>query len=402
MSRTVYDPENDPSVLENERRDVQPPVSDDLDTGPRRQEYDHRSPNERDDDDEDGRAVPPRPSVHDSRNAIYARRNEERKAQFEGEDEAETLIWPKGMAPEDNVDEPENKPPVKRKLKVYGEELERTDEEVIALAQKQLASENKFEDYKALEARLRLAESALARQSQPQDEVDPDDARAAEAQTRAEEERAERRRRAVEAIQTGDVDEGLEGLESILNETRMSREEIAALAREQAQLMRDTERAQEERQRVLQSYAEEFPEIVNDRAMTYAVATQIHEDLVKEMERIGTAPEFIDQARRDPAVAKRYHDDLRGQGFKLSPSEEVVRRNTIAVYDHYKIPRTPRENAQPERADQRDTRSARREEKRNLTPEPNRATADRRPRTEAPASREDAITKMRRLRGQPV
>ncbi len=388
-----YDPENDPNV-HNEARSIEGPVGDDVEAGPSRDEQVDDSATRRE------KLEPEANPVHAGRNAIYAARKQEREEDFDGEDEARTLVWPKGMEPER---EEEEAPAPKRKLKVYGEERELTQDEIDALAQKQLASDTKFEDYKALEARARAAEIELevlrraGPQARQEPEIEPEDT---EAQTRAAERRA-KKLEALNAIQMGDPEEALSAFDSLLEDARTSPEEFERIADQRYEQRRLQEEADNARKNAVQTFAEAWPEIVESPDLPLVVARRSHERMVTEMQKIGVPDNFIAAARQDASLARTYYDDLRDQGHALPDAMKVINDSAESTVRDFNIPRRERQTQEAPAARAND-RSARIAEKRTLTQEPPRAASQERTRPAAPQTREEAVAKMRAARGQPT
>lgn len=227
---------------------------------------------------------------------------------------------PAAEASQEQVSEEEPEPaapPAKRKLKVRGQEVELTEDEVVAAAQKFLAADNYLDEAKSkMEEVNRLL--AGARQTQPTARSDqpttPQGARQNATQSADPDEdlapavadTPDPYVELAEKIQFGDSADAAKSLATLVTMEAGRQSEKALLD----QRMRSDAL---QSQRIVQKFSEEHPELAKDEFASAAMEKHLYRLQVEDMAKFWS-PEEIPQT---PADVARWHQYCRAQGLEV-------------------------------------------------------------------------------------
>lgn len=286
--------------------------------------------------------------------------------------------------------------PTKRKIKVRGQELELTDDELIERASKVTAADSYLEEARQMleEAKRVKAERAghdphrPEGQNNAQEDVQDRDPR------QQQQHPAERLKSVVEQIQYGDPGEAANNLGQL----------IAEEARRQAneghlQRLRNNDLAIS--QKALKDFTAANPELSNDPDASVMIENFIYREYAREIKAMGMDPQKIPQ---NPAQLAEWHRFYRVHGHNVSKAADILQRGK--AYVEGKLNRGQQQQQKPAprsetpaRIDVNVDRTARRQA---LPTQPSRTSAPRPSQSPQaqPSTRSDVVAEMRRARGQ--
>jgi hypothetical protein len=359
------------------------------------------------------RAGPPRKSPQDAiRDQIAARFRRQEEQPFSGDINDPELIYgshareelaPEDGAPEPGVPEHQTQPPAeprKIKLKVNGREVELTEDEVIARAQKVEAADTYLDEAKTLlkEAKQIRRSRSGADVDQDQGDVDaPHNTGEADETRSTAQDHGAKLKDVVKKIQFDDPDEAASALGEVI-------EEVADKKAEQRQLNRLLQNDLARSQQSLKTFREKNADIANDPMAAAVIEQNVYAIYREDIAKIGI-PE--DQIPKDPKTLADWHRFYRVHGH------EVRTTDTILTEAHDRLVKwrggnrggQPQRQTQP-RAEPRVNVNVDRNDRRRAIPtQPSRSAAPRpqaQPGNPKPQDRSSVISQMRQQRGQPV
>jgi hypothetical protein len=319
--------------------------------------------------------VPPdREKVFFGQNTETRSDREARRAAERGEGD------PVAETPQQRGEEPSAESPAqtRRRLKVNGREVELSEEEVIAHAQKSLAAGDVLEQAKSLRAEqlsiLEELRAAKANQSQPaqparvQEEQEPvtkpDDAELDQI---------------IDRIQVGDAEEAKQALQKYGEHIeRRILDRIGNLDETIAVTMQTVEQANERKRQTLstlEGFATEYPEFKESKSLQTALAHEAADVMKNHMTELGVRDETLERIKREngfddlQTIAYAYRTLREERGYTELPDHAaILRRSGDALRQRFGYRR-------PEPSPQPHDPSARHERKRDMAPQPRRATA---------------------------
>lgn len=290
---------------------------------------------------------------------------------------------------------PQAQQPQKRKLLVRGREVEMTDDEILAAAQKTVAADTYLDEARALleEAKKVKAERAGRDPQHPegqdrtQDEVQDSD-------TRDRSQHPENDLAAVvEMIQYGDPKEAAEKLAKAIDTAADKRANEGHVAR---LVQNDLAKSQQD----LKAFVEANPDLARDEIASNVIENSVYKIYRDEIKALG-----VDEAQipQDPKQLADWHRLYRVHGHAVSRPAEVLNK-AKATLETWRGTST-KQPAAPAKGAARVQVNVDRTERRAAIPQqPSRSVAPRQ--DAAPvaqdSSRKSAVQEMRRARGQPV
>lgn len=224
--------------------------------------------------------------------------------------------------------EPEPAPPTKRKLKVRGKELELTDEELVAAAQKSLAADDYLDEAKAklkeVDALARQYRDMAARGSQAQHQGQEQSGAQSATQTTQSEAGEPTSEtivhpddpfaKVVETIQYGDPKEAAPQLKSMVAEeaARMAKEELR-----NERLRNDSIRSG----KILKDFEAAHPELANDQFARAAIERRLFDLQVEDIKALGLSEDVIPKSPRDVA---NWHQFYRVEGHNVRDAAALL------------------------------------------------------------------------------
>lgn len=284
--------------------------------------------------------------------------------------------------------------PQKRKLIVRGQELELTDDEILARAAKVTAADSYLEEARTLleEAKTVKAERNSQNQRRPagqtdtQDNVQDDD--------RAQDTRHPEpsMREVVDAIQYGDPEEAANRLEDAIDKR-------ADKKAEERQLKRLMDNDLTKSQKALKDFVAANPDLDKDKMAARAIEATLYDIYEEDIIKLGLADP--DQIPKDPAGKANWHRFYRVHGHPVRTAAEALEEAKTRVMRW----RGTQNNGQQNNQQQTNKSSPRvnvdRTERRAAIPNsPQRSVSPPQPQQQQTTSRSSVIANMRRARGQ--
>lgn len=291
------------------------------------------------------RKPPTARSPHDqTRNDIVARFRQSRQTEAEEDTDADQInrFTRSGMPPElipldpeqaqEQVEpeaveavaeeaEPGPVAPVKRKLKVRGQDIELTDEELVAAAQKGLAADSYFEEsknkLKEVDALLRDTRSRATRTAQLATHPgEAEGAQETEAPTPGEapEHHEDPYAKVVDAIQFGDPKDAAPLLAKLVTD-QASKESKETLRLER--MRNDSMRSQ----KVLNDFTGQNPELANDKFASAAIERHIYDLQLEDLRKLGLPEE---QLPTTPKEVANWHQHYRVEGHEVRDAATLL------------------------------------------------------------------------------
>lgn len=356
-----------------------------------------------------------RPSLEgdEARDAIVAKRKEQRKAEDEPAAEAEA-----GTAKDDAevVDKPEEEAAAPAKadeqmveLVVDGQKINKPLSEIVAIAQKNVAADSRLDEAKRLLAETRTLVTQPAKPAADQPPAKTDEPQPGRAdQRQATKPDPARVASVVDAFLTGDAEAGAKALTELLETTanpegQTSPEQVRALVDAELQ-RRETEA---EGKRAIDGLAKEFPEVAQDRNLFLLTLSRSVEEMSDDMLKIGVPEDEIKALGGDPNRTRQAYQFLRRDpqwAPKLRNFEQIAQASGKFVSERYVVrktepaPKTPA-NGSVVVADKSARKAA-------LTPQP-RSASTRSAEVETPAApqqrtRSSVVRAIAAERGQPA
>lgn len=314
-------------------------------------------------------------------------------------DVANETLEPNPEAPEPGVPAArvDPAPPAKTiTLKVRGKDVTRTEEEWLALATKVEAADSYMEEGRTLleNAKQIRAERAGRDPQHPEDRTGAQD-------DGQDSDRSEQTRHpgpdlksVVEKIQFGDPEEAARELGTVINDAASKIANEGHIAR---LVKNDLARSQAD----LQAFVAANPDLATDKIANVVIENSVYEIYRDEIRALG-----VDEAQipKDPKSLADWHRLYRVHGHTVSKPADVLEKAKAKLSEWRGTSASPKP-ATPRKEAPRVAVNVDRTERRMAIPQqPSRAVAPRR--DAAPvkqeSSRKDAVTEMRRARGQPV
>lgn len=391
--------------LENEdaRANISDPV-DTVDEGGRRQEPQAR----RDERADPETNEPVRQSPGDSaREAIAKRFRRPDQVPFNGDindpemtmgDVAREQIDPdEGDSAVGRRQEPQprqqQEQPQKRKLIVRGQELELTDDEILARAAKVTAADSYLEEARSLleEAKNVKAERnsqtprhPVGRNDTQDDERDDDhsaDARHPETSMRE----------VVDAIQFGDPEEASRRLEDAIDKR-------ADKKAEERQLTRLMNNDLAKSQKALKDFVAANPELEKDKMAARAIESTLYDIYEEDIIKLGVADP--DQIPKDPVGKANWHRFYRVHGHPVRSAAEALEEAKTRVMRWRGPTNNSQQNNQPAPKASPRVNVDRTERRAAIPNSPQRSVSPPQPQVQQTSSRSSVIASMRKARGQ--
>jgi hypothetical protein len=354
------------------------------------------------------REVVQRSPSDDVRNQIAARFKRGNEVAFDGDmTNPENLYGDFARAPVEEVDPepsvvgepltPEAPVTPKRKLKVRGQDVELTDDEILAAAQKTLAGDSYLEDARKLleEAKQIKAERAGRDRQHPDGQSSTQDGELdfdpQPAQTRHP---APDLKSVVEKIQFGDPDEAAAELAQVI-------QTAAAKQADEGHLNRLFNNDLAKSQKALAEFRAANPDLDKDPLAQVAIEKTMYDLYREEIVKLG-----LDEAQipTDPKTLANWHRFYRVNGHAVSHTPDLLNRAKDRVDAWRGGPSKPAQQPQAPRREAPRVhvnvdRTARREA---IPTQPTRSVAPRPDAQRAPTQQtgSDIVAQMRRARGQ--
>lgn len=308
------------------------------------------------------------------------------------------------LVPEDN--EPENisgedrepapqaqQPPQKRKIKVRGQEIELTDDEILERAAKVTAADSYLEEARELlrDAKTIKAERAGRDRQHPDEQSStPDDEQ--ELEPPQDQRRPVDTKSVVEKIQFGDPEEAAQDLDELI-------ERKAGERADNAQLKRVMDNDLAKSQKALKDFVAANPELDADRLSATAIENILYDIYREEILSLGQVD--ADKIPKNPQELAYWHRFYRVNGHQVSDFAKAINTAKERFEAWRGKPATPQQprKAPTGRVEVNVDRSQRRAA---IPNQPERAVAPRPAATQqqAPKSRSDVIAQMKKARGQ--
>jgi len=340
-------------------------------------------------------------TVHDARNAIYAR------APKEPVDATDTPIDATAapiVATDDTVDADDNAG--KTEVTIDGQKRFVSQEELVAGFQKDAAADNRLRDAGELRSQLRamIAEQQSQTQQPAADSQTSDDGQNVDddtqqgdgsQQTSGDPISDDRLTKVVDALQLGDTDEAKQELGDLIRDLQTQPTEGPDTMQIAAAVQQNITREQEHAR-----LRETYPEFFDSQRVQALTQVEMAGQAIAEMEACGVEKQYLDAARANPSAAIEFHRDLfdqqsAGRGaWNLTKPADIF-ESTVAVVIDDEAGRTGDSSPANER------RASRQAEKRNLAPQPRRASQASATRSSVPKPQTPsaAVEQMKRARG---
>jgi hypothetical protein len=293
---------------------------------------------------------------------------------------------------------PAQQQPTKRKLVVRGKEVELTDEEVLAAAQKTLAGDSYLDEARSLlEAakEIRADRTGASRQHPDggmgaQDELDP--AADGDAQHPG-----QLPVELVQKLQFGDPEEAARELAEYIDKRAQSN---AAKAVETSGVQRAFDQDLKRSQTALQAFQDANPDLANDEIAAMAIEANMYKLYREDMLALGLTEEQLPKTNKELA---NYHRFYRINGYEVRSTKDLLEasKGKFLEWRGGTKPAPQSEQRQGKPAP-RIAVSVERDARRQAIPlQPSRASAPRRDvTTPAPSDRSAVVANMRKARGQ--
>lgn len=334
----------------------------------------HRQSREPKDGEEEFAPVPP------DREKVFFGQNTETRSDREAKRALERERSETGVDPTDDEVRTEEPAQTRHKLKVHGRELELSQEEIIAHAQKSLAADGLLDDAKRMreEHRQMLEEIRAANQNRTE-EPSKGQKKAEEPATKPDTAELDR---IIDRIQVGDKEEAAAALmefgDDIRNRIEQRVEErignlderIAATTRQTA----EAERRREQTMATLNEFADDYPEFKTNESLQTALAHETAKVMKTHLIEAGVQPETLSGIQREhklsemEAVSWAYRS-LRDGGFDVPDNASLLRTAGDTLRKNFGVKREPA--PQPNA----NVPADRQERKQNMAPQPRRASA---------------------------
>jgi hypothetical protein len=272
----------------------------------------------------------------------YASDEEERKA-F-GKNVETSFDRDQARNPEPEAEEPA---PTRRKLRVNGRDVELSDEEVTALAQKAAAAGDVLEQAKGIKARLQAQLEMLNAQqaatmaqgeqrSQPQAAL-PEDTKPGDDELDA----------IIDSIQVGDKNEAAQALEKYGSrlEARILQRfgDLDSRIADTTRTLAENERRQNESNKVLQEFSKENPEFDKNPSLAYALYAETLSSMRNQMAEMGVDNQTFENLKRqhglnDESVIGYSYRHLQSQGYQLPSHGELLRQSATRLRQAFGMP----------------------------------------------------------------
>lgn len=365
----------------------------------------HRENREPGEGEEEFAAVPSdREKVFFGENVETRTDREARRREERGEDTTDQQPTDDGQDPP--VEEPAQ---TRQRLKVHGREVELSDDEVKALAQKALAAEDILGEAKQLrteQTRL-LEELRNARADHSQDGKQPSAPQGdGDPATEPDDDELDA---IIDDIQTGGREEAKaafrkygDSLEQRMLERIGNLDERIA---ETTQTLNETNERQRQTRQTLEEFSKEYPEFSTSAPLQSALAHETAARMRQEMINIGVREETLDGIKQkygfdETQAAAFAYRTLQQRGHELKDHGSLLRESADSLRSTFGAPAAQKPAPASEPAKGVDERI---ERKRTMAPQPRRATtapsSDTRERTREEA-RKEAVRQMRVSRGK--
>lgn len=401
-------------LLRQENRDAVSDINDN--TGERetarRSEQQERSEQERK-DPETGQPVRMTPGDN-ARDAIAKRfRRAGESVPFNGDPNDPEMLYGDvarvADTPEDGVDETiisgerrtepqktqQQEPPKKRKLLVRGQEIELTEEEILARASMVTAADSYLEEARETlrEAKSIKAERAGQRSQHPEDQSGTQDDGLDNDNGEDRSQHPESRTKSVvEKIQFGDPEEAAAELDRLIDER-------ADKKTDERQLKRLMDNDLSKSQKALKDFVAANPELNGDKMAARAIEQTLYDIYEEDIVKLGKVD--ADKIPKDPQAKAQWHRFYRVHGEPVRTAAEALEEAKTRVLRWRGVSTTQQQQSRkaPDRVDVNVNRTERRaaipnSPTRSVAPRPDAAV------TPAVTSRSDVISKMRKARGQ--
>lgn len=283
--------------------------------------------------------------------------------------------------------------PQKRKLIVRGQEIELTDDEILARAAKVTAADSYLEEARGLleEAKSIKAERNSQTQRHPagrndtqNDELDDNhdaDARHPEQSMRD----------VVDAIQFGDPEEASRRLEDAIDKRADKKAEERQLAR---LMNNDLTKSQ----KALKDFVAANPELDKDKMAASAIESSLYDIYEEDIVKLGLADP--DQIPKDPAGKANWHRFYRVHGHPVRSAAEALEEAKSRVMRWRGTQNGSQQNTQPAPKAAPRVNVDRTERRAAIPNSPQRSVSPPQTQVQQTSSRSSVISGMRKARGQ--
>ncbi len=237
------------------------------------------------------------------------------------------------------------------KLKVDGEEVEKTIDEIKVLAQLGLAGNNRYESSKELISTLKALKDQLTANQRGAVEsgTSPDSATAESDQVdpKAQAAALEKLEKYVERIQVGDVKEGAQALADILTEVRkeFAQDIKAGQSADPADFDARVDdrvvkrQAAEEINSAVSKFRSEFPDIVKRPLVAEAAKAVAREEMLKDWKAAGAEDSMIEAWRdTDPRLVADVHQQMKVKGLVgIRSYDEILKASAQRIGSEFNI-----------------------------------------------------------------
>jgi hypothetical protein len=393
--------------------------------------------------DAEGGAIPPQPPPFISKRAeIIARYSKDRAAEpvdnelaglaqegaiplelrsqpIEAEPESEPAPAEGELQPESEPAETQaQEPPAPRKIKVkvHGQEMELTEDELVARAQIALASENILEEAKSLKKGLqdqidqvsRLKGNAANQQQQPAGAQSPEQQQPSTSPEGGQPNQDGRVRELIEKMQYGDPDEA----EQLLRQTIEERVLAAVQPAVQNEMLAERFRGEGARTaKVLADFKDQHADLAGDPFSEAAIQTRLFQLQVEDIRNLGVDPAQIqtpDGSPVTPGHIAQAHAYYRAKGFSVRAPEVMLNQaaNDVQTWLKSKNPQPadPAPSHDGKVAPRVEVTVERQQRRQAIPQSPDRAAAPRQPvqtQVAQPRDRSDIVRAMGEKRSLP-
>lgn len=306
-----------------------------------------------------------------------------RAAASEIEDD-ESLIEPQQRQPA----------PQKRTLKVNGQNIELTEDEILARARKVTSADQYLEEAKAL-----LREAKAIRAGRTATHSGENDAETTDLGTDPPEADVQSpepsTRSVIEKIQFGDPDEAAEELDRLVDHRAGKKASEGQLRRLMSQDLARSKKA-------LADFAKENETLAANEVAALAIENGMYRGYAEDIRALGISDE---QIPKDPSQLADWHRFYRINGYEVRSTKELLNTSKDKFLKDIGEFGGRRQQQQPSRQQPRVQVTVDRDQRRMAIPnQPTRSVAPRRDANpqQRPQTGSDVVANMRRARGQPV
>jgi hypothetical protein len=303
--------------------------------------------------------------------------------------------------------------PLKHKVKIDGVEQELSTDDLIAIAQKHGAADNRLEEAKRLLTEAKQVVRPSDPENQPEDrEQDTQPPTRSGAHQDPENQRnlgvdPDKLKGIVERIQVGDTDEGLEAVTELISLVKADRPDLDAEAVGgivQQHIL--DQRYQEENTAALRNFKDKYPVIAADPDLAKVGMEMLGRQLAQDLASVGMADADIAPIKGNVQALVQAHQKVRQAGHKVRTPSELFDAVGQTMSSKFVFANPQANPSQPETKKPAPTSSTaqdRQERKRTMPTQP-RATGirEQKPQAPKPKTPQAIVREARKQRGFAV